>query len=132
MAMNSGTQMQDTVSITISRGDKRYIKELKVAILYTESGSWYTGHGLYDLVIDSIIATMVEERNAQGVEVRDPYNDRILYYIKDNYSVDLDAIRSSIPSLAIKWVDIGDKYRIVKVDGREVVELLTDTVWFEA
>ena len=139
MAMNSQTHIEDTISFEMIHGSEpakieRYIKDLKVAILHTDySGTgWYTSHKIYELLFDSVIAKKVEERDAEAFLNHGPYDDDIISYVIGNYSVDTLSIELAVPSLAIKWVDIGDKYRVVKVDGREVVELLTDTVWFEA
>lgn len=132
MSINERLGTSDTISFTKTTGATQVVRDGKVAILYTSNygTGWFTYHGIHELLRDPEVVVLVEKRDMAGAHERDHYNDKIIEYCNNRYGSNY--YYGGADLLTIAWLEIGEKFRIVEYDGKEWIELLTETVWMEA
>lgn len=119
----------------------KYERDGKVAILFASnsgwfSQAWFTEHKNVFLVFDSKVVEWVLERDKlmetisyRSQKVSD-INDQIIKYCDERYNVYVTD--NQVWDLKVEWLEMGEKFRIVNLDGKETVELLYQTQWLEA
>ena len=138
--MKDVTAVQDKITITMKK--QKEIRDDAVAVITSTTG-WWTEYKNYDLLFDPVIVNLVEQMDTvfstEEEVVWDEKMERICKEIDEHLSEQYPNIQFPLSvglSLRVKWVSVGEKFRIVERyrhgEWDEEVELLTDTEWLDA
>jgi len=110
---------------------EKVIRNGLVAVLYSPNhgAGWFSWHGIEQLLYDPSIVHWLENRHS------DDFRDTLKSYLELKYP---DAYFSGLDSglgyfeLAIKWIPIGEEFRIHEYDGAETVIPHSEEKWLTA
>lgn len=94
-----------------------------VGVIVNEERGWYLVHGNKELVINSELVGLIEERE---VENKEEINNKILDYCNDVEKVGFEM--EDIEGLKVRWVKKGRSFRIKMTENGDDVEYVDD-VW---
>ena len=100
---------------------EKVIRDDRVAVIVSPGygAGWYTWHNIEELLYDPSIVEWIE----QGAL------DKIAVYMELRYP---DVYLSQSREFKIKWVPVGERFRITEYDGSESLVLESEQQWLTA